>query len=80
MVRASINRSLPCGPRLGGVLRRWPNVSDTAIILLHGDCLIHRETNRSFSMSRATKSPIVDEILLKVVFGCKKEKGGVSCR
>jgi hypothetical protein len=21
-----------------------------------------------------------DEILLKVVFGCKKEKGGVSCR
>ena len=60
MTRASINRSLPCVPRFGGVSRRWPNVCDTAIFVLHGDCLIHRETNRSFGVSRATKSPCVD--------------------
>ena len=36
------------GPRIPA--RRWPNVSDTAIILLHGVCLIHRETNLSFGV------------------------------
>jgi hypothetical protein len=60
LVGSSTNRSLSCVPRavmsadVGGhriPTRRWPNVCDTAIFLRHGDCLIHRETNRSFGVA-----------------------------